>query len=207
MSYRCCNDTCQTTSLAIHEYDKALWELYMYILNHEETRVLRESHLSVVEIRYVFPCCFALFLRHPSNCSMDSRANNWVDGMDMYVAVVFTDAQPELWQQWEQVVVRPGFGVCRVFASEWLHCWGVLRSQGLLESMVSIAAFCPCQPWKFVCCWKRTASFVLLNVQEAAIPVWVCDWSTTIADSYPWMIPMSLMCESFWDIFLWVNIQ
>ena len=37
--------------------------------------------------------------------------------------------------------------------------------------------------------------FVLFIVQEAAIPL--CDWSTIIADSYPWIIPMSLMCESF----------
>ena len=38
---------------------------------------------------------------------------------------------------------------------------------------------------------------VLLNVQEAAVTVTLCDWSTTIADSCPWVIPMSLMCESF----------
>jgi len=37
--------------------------------------------------------------------------------------------------------------------------------------------------------------FVLFIVQEAAIPL--CDCSTIIADSYPWIIPMSLMCESF----------
>ena len=31
--------------------------------------------------------------------------------MYWYAAVYFTDVQPELWQQWEQAVVRPGFDV------------------------------------------------------------------------------------------------
>jgi len=48
---------------------------------------------------------------------------------------------------------------------------------------------------------------VLLIAQEGAIPVTLCDWSTTIADSCPWIIPMSLMCESFKNISLCVNIQ
>ena len=47
--------------------------------------------------------------------------------------------------------------------------------------------------------------FVFLVVQEVAIPV--CDWSTTIADYCPWIIPMPLMCENLNYIFLWVNIQ
>jgi len=37
-------------------------------------------------------------------------------------------------------------------------------------------------------CVLRTASFFLLIVQEAAIPL--CDWSTTTADSYPSIIPI-----------------
>ena len=44
---------------AIHEYDKALWELHMYRFNNEEAMVLHESHLSVVEIKYACPCCLS----------------------------------------------------------------------------------------------------------------------------------------------------
>ena len=60
--------------------------------------------------------------------------------------------------------------------------WGHIVSwRAWFRSGYLIVAFRPCQPWKYVCCWKRTASFfVLLLVQEAAIPL--CDWTTTIAD-------------------------
>ena len=44
--------------------------------------------------------------------------------------------------------------------------------------------------------------FVLLIIQEAAIPVTLCDWSTTIDDSCPWIIHMSLMYESY-RLFSW----
>jgi len=54
---------------------------------------------------------------------------------------------------------------------------------------------------------KNNSFYFFLLVQEAAIPVTLCDWSTTITDSCPCIIPMSFMCESFYDIFLWVNIQ
>ena len=58
-----------------------------------------------------------------------------------------------------------------------------------------------------MCAAEREQLFVLLIVQEAAIPVTICNWSTTIADSCPWIIPTWLMCEGFQGIFLWVNIQ
>ena len=72
----------------------------------------------------------------------------------------------------------------------------------------SIAAFHPYASLGNVCAAERDQLlFVFLVVQEAAIPVTFCDWSTTIADYCPWIIPMPLMCENLNYIFLWVNIQ
>ena len=60
-----------------------------------------------------------------------------------------------------------------------------------------------------ICALLKENSFFLffLIVQEAATPVMLCEWNTTTIDSCPWIIPMSLMCESFYNIFLWVNIH
>ena len=90
-----------------------------------------------------------------------------------------------------------------VFAYEWLQCWGVLMSQCVLESMVSKRILNSSVPHKRVCCWKRTASFCSPHCSRSRYS----SHALWLEYSCQWTIPMSLMCETFWDIFLWVNIQ
>ena len=109
----------------------------MYIL-----RVLRESHLSVGEIRYACPCYdFAL-------------SKLWC-------------RSPQLWQQCEHWRCKTRL-CCLCYIQEypplngcnaevlWGHIFG-WRARS--RSGYSIAAFRPWQPWKCVGRWKRTAFF------------------------------------------------
>ena len=93
----------------------------------------------------------------------------------------------------------------RVFAFEWLQCWDVLRSQCVLESMDSKWILISCVrpiPALFTSSAEREQLlFILFIVQKAAILITLFVWSTTIADSCPWIITMLLMCESFLGYF------
>ena len=98
---------------------------------------------------------YDVFLPHPSNCGVVHNpvkmcerrsANGPISeyGIDLYVAVVFTTVQPEVWQQCEQAVIKSGFVVCvidrsiRRWMAAMLRCCKVtlLVSKGILNSSV-----------------------------------------------------------------------
>ena len=197
----------------------------MYRINNEETRVLRENHLSIGEIRYAYPSCLWCVLTHPSNSGIvhhpfkmcERRSANGLTGQDLskWCGLVCCS---KFYRCPIRALITVRTGCCKTEFCRMCYkqdcpplngcnvevLWGHIVSwRAWSRSGYSIAVLRPCQLCKCVCCWKRKLLFVLLSVLEAAIPL--CYWSTIIANSYPWIIPMSLMCKSLLDMFHCVN--
>ena len=151
LSYSCCNDICCATFLAIHEYEK---------------NILGVAYARTQQWR-ACPCCLCCVLPHPNNCDVphtvkmsERRSANGLTGK--YLSRwygLFTDVQPELWQQCEHRLLQDQalsyVSYTGVSASESLQWWGAMAK---VSKRMLISSVRPCQPWKYVCCWKITAS-------------------------------------------------
>mgnify|MGYP007133260643 CR=1 FL=1 len=120
MSYSCCNYTCCTT-----------WQRTQGAAYAETLQWRNQGHA------WDQVCVSMLFMSNPSNCDVvphpvkicERRSVNGLTGQDLsrwYVAVVFTEIQPELWQQCEHVVIF-GFVVCVIYRSIRLWMVAMLR--------------------------------------------------------------------------------
>ena len=165
---------------------------------------------------------YALYLLHPSNnCDVmphpvkicERRSAKWWTGQDLsrWYGLVFRGSFYQsptraLTTVRTKAVVRSGFVVFVIYRSirlwmvAMLGCCDVTlfvgehsleaNTQKQQRSVHAIIGHrCAAE--------REQLLFVLLIVQEAAIPVTLCDWSTTIAKSCLWIRPMPLMCESF----------